>query len=213
MNEKTLNKTYLRTLQYWFDDGIVELGLGGLFLALGGYFYIQTALENSWLADWFSGVFALLFIGGWYLVQAFIRSLKERFTFPRTGYVAYRKDENHRMLRPAIALVTATLLGGLLAFFLIKQPLGWHLLPAASGLLIAVVFGLIGFRTALPRFYLLATASLILGGVFALSQRSNLLGLTAYCLALGLALLVSGGFILKRYLRQNPAPTETLHDQ
>jgi hypothetical protein len=212
MNENTLNKTHLRTIQYWFEDGIVELGMGGMFLLVGFYFYIESVLENSLLADWISGAFALIFIGGWYLAQAFIRSLKERLTFPRTGYVAYRKTEGNRTTRMVAAMVTAALMGGLLAFFVIRQPLGWQLLPVATGILVAVVLGLIGLRTALARFYLLAAASLLLGGVFALSK-SNLLGLSAYSAAIGLVLLFSGSVVLKKYLRQNPVQTEASGDQ
>ena len=65
MNENKLNKTYLRTIQYWFEDGIAELGIGGLFLLLGIYFYLQATLENGFLADLLSASFALIFIGGW----------------------------------------------------------------------------------------------------------------------------------------------------
>jgi len=213
MNEETLNKTHLRTIQYWFEDGVAELGIGGMLLMLGIYFYLQAILESNHLADWISGAFALIFISAWYVVQHFIRSLKERITFPRTGYVAYRKNEGNRIVRTAAAMITAMLIGGLLAFFVIRQPLGWNLLPVATGLLVAFVLGLLGFRTALPRFYMLATCSPILGGILAVSKLSNMIGLSVYYVAMGLILTISGAIVLGRYLRANPAPTESSNDK
>ena len=90
MEKDAWNKTLLRTIQYRFEDGIIELVMGMMFLLMGIYFYLTATMENSQLAEVLTASFVLLFIGGWYLMQYLIRSLKERITFSRTGYVAYR---------------------------------------------------------------------------------------------------------------------------
>lgn len=208
MERNKLNHTLLRTIQYRFEDGIVELVMGGIFLLAGIYFYLQAVMENSQLADLLSASFILIFIGGWYLMQYSIRSLKERITFPRTGYVAYRKRQGSRIFRIIGAFGIALLTGGLLAFSQIKVGPEWNLVPAFSGLVIAIVLGLVGFQAALPRFYVLAGISLILGGVFAPVQLGHDLAVAAYCGAMGVVLLVSGGAILRHYLHQNPAQAE-----
>src|SRR4051812_38291481 len=119
LDENKLNKTYLRTIQYWFEDGIVELGIGGLFLLLGIYFYLQATLENKLWVEQLSASFALVFILGWYVIDSFIRSAKERITFPRTGYVAYKPDmSNKKYVRLVLAIIVGALVAvGLLMVF------------------------------------------------------------------------------------------------
>ena len=147
MNETLLNKTHLLTIQYWFEDGIVELGAGGLFLLLGIYFYLQATLEIKFLAEMLSVAFALVFIGGWYLTGRFIRSAKEHITFPRTGYVAYKRDKiTKKPLRLALAMIVGALVSGALIVLVARRPLGMDIMPAATGLVIALVLGLIGDR-------------------------------------------------------------------
>lgn len=213
MESNKLNNTLLRSIQYRFEDGIIELVTGGIFLLAGIYFYLQAVMANSQLAELLTASFALVFIGGWYLMQYSIRSLKERITFPRTGFVAYRKNSGNRAVRIIAAVGIAILAGGLLAFSQIKTGPEWNLMPPFSGLVIAIALGLIGLQTALPRFYLLALISLVLGGFFAPAWLSNDLATAAFCGAIGVVLLVSGGAVLRHYLSQNSAPTEASDDK
>lgn len=213
MENDTWNKTLLRTIQYRFEDGIIELVMGTMFLLAGIYFYLQAVIENNQLAEILTASFALIFIGGWYLMQYLIRSLKERITFSRTGYVAYRKGQGKRAVRIIAAIVIAVLTGGLLAFAQIKTPQEWNLMPAFLGLLIAIVLGLMGLQSELPRFYILAVISLILGGTFVSINLSNDLATASYCGAMGVVLLISGSAILRQYLRQNPAQAEAINDK
>ena len=213
MEKDTWNKTLLRTIQYRFEDGIIELVMGMMFLLVGIYFYLTATMENSQLAEVLTASFVLLFIGGWYLMQYLIRSLKERITFSRTGYVAYRKGQGKRSVRIIAAIVIAVLTGGLLVFAQIKTPQEWNLLPAFSGLVIAIILGLMGLQSELPRFYILAVISLILGGIFVPINLSNDLATASYCGAIGVVLLISGGTILRQYLLKNPAQTEVINDR
>ena len=210
MNENKLNKTYLRTIQYWFEDGIAELGIGGLFLLLGIYFYLQATLENGFLADLLSASFVLIFIGGWYLAQYFIRSLKERITFPRTGYVAYKFDKNNKkILRIALAIIVGALVSAALLMFFSSRPLGIdNIMPAATGLAIAIVLGVMGLYTGLPRFYIPAVFSLLCGVGLTMSGIENILGTAFAYLATALVLLVTGAIVFRRYLNTNPAPAD-----
>ena len=103
------------------------------------------------------------------------------------------------------AIVFAVSLVGLLAFAQIKTPPEWNLMPAFSGLVIAIVLGLMGLQSELPRFYKLAIISLILGGTFAAINLSNNFATASYFGAMCVVLLISGNAILRQYLRQNPA--------
>jgi hypothetical protein len=214
MNENTLNKTHLRSIQYWFEDGIVELGVGGLFLLLGIYFYLQATLEIKFLAELLSGAFALVFIGGWYLVGRFIRSAKEHITFPRTGYVAYKRDEKAKKpLRLALAMIVGALVSGGVIVLITRHPLGMDFMPTITGLAIAIVLGLIGFRTHLPRFYLPAVFGLLCGIGLTVNSIGNILGIALLYLATAIVLLISGVVVFRHYLKTNPAPTDDSHDK
>ena len=107
----------------------------------------------------------------------------------------------------------AVLTGGLPVFAQIKTPQEWNLLPAFSGLVIAIILGLMGLQSELPRFYILAVISLILGGIFVPINLSNDLATAFYCGAMGVVLLISGGTILRQYLLKNPAQTEVINDR
>jgi hypothetical protein len=208
-----LKKTLLRTIQYRFEDGIIELVMATMFLLAGIYFYLLAVIENNQLAEILTASFAVIYIGGWYLMQFLFRSLKERITFSRTGYVAYRKGQEKRAVRTTEAIVIAVLMGGLLAFAQIKMPQGWNLMPAFFDFLIAIVLGLMGLQSGLPRFYMLAVISLILGGTFASIDLNNGLATATYCGAMGVVLLISGSVILRQYLRQNSAQAESIIDK
>lgn len=214
MNEKTLNKVHLRAIQYWFEDGLAELGLGGFFLLLGLYFYLQTTLKNDFLLGLLAATFLLIFLGGWYLTGRFVRAAKEKITFPRTGYVAYKSNpKRHKPLRLALAMLVSALISAGLIGLNAQRPLGLDLLPAATGLGMAIVLGLIGFRTRLPRFYLPALFGLLCGISLTLSGYENLFGIALLYLACALVLGLSGTIVFSRYLRTHPAPSEASDDQ
>ena len=210
MNDNKLSKTYLRTIQYWFEDGIVELGIGGLFLLLGIYFYLQATLENKVLAEQLSAACALVFVVGWLLIDSFIRSAKERFTFPRTGYVAYKLDKNNKKL---VLLVVTIIVGGLVAAALLvvfsSRPLGTdNMMPAATGLSIGIMLGVMGFYTSLPRFYIPAVFGLLCGTGLTMSGIGNNLGTAFLYLAMAFILSITGAITFSRYLKANPAPVD-----
>ena len=209
MNEETINKAQLRGIQYWFEDGLAEIGTGSLFLLLGLYFYLQATLEKGFLAELLGGAFILIFLGGWYLSGRFVRTVKERITFPRTGYVAYQRNKNSKKpLRLALTLIMGAFFSSALIMLVSKRPLGMDIMPIANGLTIALVFELMGFRTGLPRLYLPAAIGLLCGLGLSLNGTGNIIGVALDYMATALTLIVSGIFVLRHYLNANPAPAQ-----
>jgi hypothetical protein len=107
-----------------------------------------------------------------------------------------------------VAFAASALIAGLLVLFVAGQPNGFELMPGVTGLIFGAVIALIGYRTALPRFYLLAALSLVFGAGLSVSGLSEGLDLAAFYGALSLVLFTFGGVTLWRYLRHNPAPAE-----
>jgi hypothetical protein len=199
-----LKKSQLRTIQYFYVDGSFEFGFGLLCLILAIFFYAETSM-HGWLAAIVDSSLVLVMIGGAWLIRHLIKLLKERVTWPRTGYVTYnRQNSAKRGWRIALGLGVGILVA-VVATVLSKTP-GIHLntMPMLSGFLLGVVFAFLGWRTTMLRFYLLALFSCMLGGVLAYSPAVDNFALAGYYLVFGLVLINAGAFVLRAYLRQNP---------
>ena len=206
---RDLKEPGLRAARYWYVDGTFELAFGGLCLLLAVYFYAQAALADSWMAGLLSGLLVLVLIGGGYLVNRLTRALKERLTYPRTGFVSYQRERGmRRSVRIAVIFAASALIAGLLVLFVAGRPNGVELMPGVTGLIFGAVIAFIGYRTALLRFYLLAALSLVFGAGLSVSGLSEGLDLAAFYGALSLVLFTFGGVTLWRYLRDNPGPAE-----
>jgi len=201
-----INYHVQRTRQYWHVDGLAELVAGGIFLFLGAYFFALSALPpNSLLNTLLQAGFALIFIGSLLLGKRLVTALKARLTFPRTGFVAYRSPTGQsRWISAGLALLMAALVVRLMA----TAPASLAWMPAITGLVVAGGWLIFASRLGLPRFFLLAIASLALGIGLSPAGLGDLLGLAIYYALMGLTLLLSGGLTLRRYLKQAPAPQE-----
>lgn len=96
----------------------------------------------------------------------------------------------------------------LLASALLFLPPTFSQMIVAEGIVAAVMLALLGRRLALTRFYLLALLALLLSGVIAGLQSSDLLGSALFLGLTGLLLTTSGLLVLRRYLQQHPQPAE-----
>jgi hypothetical protein len=201
-----LKKSQLHAIQYFYVDGSFEFGFGLLCLLLAGYFYAETHVQG-WLSAIVDASLVLLLIGGGYLVRVLTRKLKERVTYPRTGYVTYRQERQpRRVRRMMISVITGGLVAAL-ATILVAAPLHPNIamMPIFSGVLFGLVLAIIGWRTAIPRFYLMALLSAAVGVALAFIGLENYPGLVAYYAAIAVILLFTGACVLRSYLRQNPA--------
>ncbi len=204
-----LRKSQLRTIQYFFADGSFEFALGLLCLILAVFFYTETHLQG-WFSAVIDGSLVLVMIGGVWLVNRLIRLLKQRLTYPRTGYVAYRRNKGvNRGWRMLGGLAAGGLVGGFGAVLINSPHAGIDVLPVFTSAAICLVLGITGWRASVPRLYLLAGLNLVTGILLGLAGLGNYNGVAMYYLAASLLLLVSGGLTLWRYLRDTrPQNTE-----
>ena len=196
-----------KTRQYWTVDGLSEIVLGALFLTLGLYFFAQVYFgQDSLVSNLMQSGLILVIIGAFLGGKRLTAFLKARITYPRTGYVAYRKpDRKNKWLSIGFAILVAT--AGILSFLVGPVPLDW--MPAITGLLGGVFFFIIASQLNLLRFYTLSLISLIIGAGLAVAGFGNLLGFSLYYFLLGLVLLLSGSLTLRNYLLDNRAlPSE-----
>lgn len=203
MND-TIKETMQRTYRYLYDDGLMEIAAGLLLLASALLFLIWHYLQaQPWLSALFAAGLLVVVLGGALYLRSAVAGVKERVTYPRTGYVAYREETDPAGARWLLLLAT----GGT-AIVLLFLPATFSQMIVAEGIVTAVMLALLGRRLALTRFYLLALLALLLGGVIAGLQSSDLLGSALFLGLTGLLLATSGLLALRRYLQQHPRPDE-----
>ncbi len=208
-----LDKVTLRSKQYLFDDGLVELLVGGLLGALSGLFWWQAATgAGGWVV---AIAMPLVILVGGFGIGWLLRILKERFVYPRTGYVIYPHIPGNQRRRNRLLGGIFGALGGifgtLFAVILMNTQLridAW--IPALIGGGIGLFLLLIGFRLSLLRFQLLAIWCMAAGVlvVFLGTDETTAVALTLLLAASGL--ILSGAVNLWRYLTHSQPPHDDL---
>lgn len=208
MTTDPIQNAQKRAFQYWYVDGTFEFSFGGLCLVLAAYFYAVSSFGNSWVADLMSVLFALIVIGSGFIIKKMVMTMKERITFPRTGYVSFaRKNDASRKKRILLALVSGAI-ASMMVVVLLQLPSGLDWAVALTGLIFGGVLAYLGFRIGIQRFFVSAFISLVIGSAFGFASLPENFGFVGYYGLMGLVLLTIGGFALWQYLRQNPERTE-----
>jgi len=201
-----IEKIEKRTIQSFYEDGLTEIAMGLIFLILGGYFFATTVVpEGSALGAVLTGLFVLIIVSAAFLVNRFLRFFKRRITYPRTGYVTFKKKEPSPKRRVATAVVAAIIGAGLAALYGLS-PSVKLLIPAINGLLFAVAALLFANKVGLLRFYILAAAAAVIGLGITGAGIGDAKGISLFYLVFGAAVVVSGAAALIAYLRRFPRP-------
>jgi hypothetical protein len=205
-----LRNSQLRTFQYFYVDGSFEFGFGLLCLILAAFFFAERHVQG-WLSAVVDSSLVLVLIGGAWLINRLIKLLKERITWPRTGYVTYnRREGSNRGRRLVSGLVIGGLVAALASILATSPNIRISMLPLLSGLLLGLVLMGFAWRTSIPRFYLLAFLSAVLGVILAYGRLEAIVALAYYYLVFGMVLFATGACVLRAYLHQNPAAQDTL---
>ncbi|GAP09087.1 hypothetical protein BECAL_00226 [Bellilinea caldifistulae] len=202
-----------RTRRYWYEDGLSEMAAGAVILLMALINLAIALLAPAGWKGWLSAVgLPVMVIGGGVLARLLVARLKERLTYPRTGYIRYpRPKPTRRFLSAGIAIGVALIVTIMSAWFSAAQT--ERLIPALTGLLTAILILSIGASIGLVRFYLLAVWQF---GFGLLGSRLNLpapYDLVLFFGALGIGLFISGGITLLGYLRNNPLPPANDEEQ
>jgi len=201
-----IEKIEKRTVRSFYDDGLFEVALGLLLLLLGGYFFAQTVVpKDSRLSSVLSILFVLVIVSAGFIVSRILRLLKRRITYPRTGYVAFKKKEPSRGRKIAAAGAGA-LIGASLAALYALSPSVRVLLPAVNGLLFAIAVLFVANKIGVIRFYVLAAASAVIGVGVTAAGIGDTKGVSLYYGLFGAAFLLSGLAALIFYLNRFPRP-------
>ena len=205
-----LNKTIRRTQQYWFEDGLVELLLGLLFLVLSGLFWWQV-VSNSEYAALVGGIaMPFIIVLGALLMGVTLRWLKQRFIYPRTGYITYVKPTRKKR---NTSLIMGLVVGIVMAIAVTQLEIA-DLAAAFIGAGIGFALFMLGIRVGLLRFHLLAIWAVAVGVVISFLKVDITVASTYTMGLIGLGLMVSGAIAFWRYWQNsepgNDEPMEAL---
>ena len=208
MSQDNMQQVQKRLNQYWYVDGITEIGFGFLCLTLGFYFYIIEHLDESSLLFKLLPIgFVLVILGSAFGINRFVSYLKNRITYPRTGFVAYRQVRSYwRFLIGALV----GLMSAALSIMISRLPVSIDWMPLITGVMFTLVSLYIAYRIGLWRYVIIAILTFILGIYLSLEAGGNYAGLFTFYLVLGSALSAIGIIILGRYVISNQPPTEEL---
>jgi len=209
MDKDDMQQVEQRVKRYWYTDGIAEISSGGMFLLLGLYFGIQGYFgETSLVSIILQVSMVLLMVGGIFGVRWLVNTLKARLTYPRTGFVEYRVNEKGARTRRYIVVGVAFVIA-IASILLVDLIRNLDSMALVSGLLVGVIFiALRGRSSGLRRFYVLGGLAIVLGFILAFSGLSQAYNLGLFYGLLGVATMISGGVVMRRYLQENPLPTE-----
>ncbi len=180
-----------RVYQYQNIDGLNELGIGAMWFWLGLTISLYIIFPEA--SPPLIGLIGL----GVPLLGWSINKLKNRVSYPRTGYAMPRVP---RYLYPILAV--GLLLINILDTFFWNSSLGllWTQ-PVSLGLITACLLLWIG--GGLTRFYYLAAAAFLLGVGLTWYGVGMYLGVVIHSALLGLLLMASGAVTLRRYLKEH----------
>lgn len=194
VDEKTIARNAWRDS---LQDGLYELtsGVGLLFIAL--------LLQSE--AMGFVVIVAIF-------MPALVKRLKERYTYPRLGYVGFPESSKNfgREMLAALGIAIALIALLIVATGGINESWGWNKwLPLLPALLFQAAFLPLANRSGIKRYYLLAGLALLLGVVFTLPTlpgRTD--NLSLYLFAIGTVLAIWGAILLITFLRRYPVQAE-----
>ncbi|MGZ5514097.1 MAG: hypothetical protein ACXW2O_03175, partial [Candidatus Aminicenantales bacterium] len=109
-----IEKIEKRTFQSFYEDGLAEIALGLIVLLLGGYFFAKEVVPGNSSFRAVLDVFFVLIIVLAFLANRILRFFKRRITYPRTGYMAFKKREQSPTRRAA-AMIVAAIIGASVA--------------------------------------------------------------------------------------------------
>jgi len=204
MDDETKNPQ-LRALQYWVVDGVSELLVGFVFLLTAIIYYVQASTPGTLLSKILAIASVILVCGVGFGGRWMIQRIKERTTYPRTGFVTYKinwKDKENIV----IAIVITALI---LAYALITTVMDTKLTywgPIFCGVIMGILMFQAGYRLGQPRFYFLAFLAVVIGFVLVLNGLRNEFNLLLFIGLNGLLLLASGGLTFWKYLRSHHSP-------
>lgn len=195
-----INETMKQTRRYWYIDGISEMAAGFILMLIGGFFAIVPLISSDNARIWVLAIGQpALIILSIFFGSRVVHSVKERVTYPRTGYVAFRKkDQKRRWGRIVFAMMLSASLGLLFSLLFNLIPDRW--IPTIAAGVMSMFLLVIAYNLGLLRFVALAVYTLGVGLLVSWWMPPEPYDLAMMMALCGAGVLVSGLLALRHYL-------------
>ncbi len=186
-----------QALRYWYVDGLSEIAAGVILLIIAIYFFLIDRLPLPDSANWVTNTGELLLLGALVVAAKYaVQALKERITYPRTGYVALRRGSHtQRLVAGAVAALLACVFA--VVFSLSKDAWVRHFIIP---LFLALFVVFMGYTYSVRRFYVMAVYTLLIGILSTYLGFRTLFDSGLFLAAFGLGWLLTGAWGLRSYL-------------
>jgi hypothetical protein len=200
----SIKNTVERTRQYWYIDGFSELLVGAIFVFLGLLNCASLIIRPSIGSAVIVGIgYPLVILGGILFGNKWVRSMKEKVTYPRTGYVKYIQPESpSRKERMIKAMIIAFMVSIVINVVISRLDPFW--LVFGTGLIIAAFTVYMGVQIPLSRFYVTAGWIVVISLLAARLPYPDEIQMGILLAGTGIGWLIAGTSSLIAYLRNNP---------
>lgn len=198
-----LHQIERRTTGYWYVDGLTEITVAGIFLLLALYFLIWHFITPGWISALSVGIGQpIIILLGYILGGKFVRLMKEKITYPRTGYVAYKQQE--QLHRWQTIMLSSLIAGVIILVLMINRPdMTEGSLWLLTGISIAIFLSFMAIKASVTRYFLLAILMIVDGFVISIFHLTGPLAATYFYGIIALILFSSGAVTLGVYLQSN----------
>jgi hypothetical protein len=201
MDARPLNEYAKRTMRYWYVDGLSEIAGGGVVLLLALVFLIGSMLEPGPTTDLFLALGQpVIVLVGALSARRVVGKIKERVTYPRTGYVMYHRPRGRRSMR-VISMTMGIAAALAIVFGMTQNIIQPRWIPGISGAVIALLLVYLAYENGIRRFYIMAVFTLFLGLLVVTIRLADIYATPLFFGGFGLGWIVSGAVTLHHYLR------------
>lgn len=200
-----LRDAHIRSARYWNVDGLSEIAIGLQVLLVPLYLYGVTHTSRG---SFGRIVVVLALVLGLPAASFFsgriVIAVRRRLTYPRTGFVEYRRDARPWAFGLGLAVLLLVLLLGLRSAT--ANWVAW--LFVLQGVVPGVLTMYFGRLVRLVRLQAIGAICAVFGLVIALVDPGLVPGMTTFWSAIGALYLLSGGVTFWRYVREHPVAAE-----
>jgi hypothetical protein len=206
MEYPNLTEVESRSKRYWDVDGIPEIVMGGVWIVWGVAFLLRDFIpRDSRLAGLSSWIVLIALVVVCWPANWIIRTLKNKYTFPRGGYVKFSDPpRSQRLLSMAAAGLVAAAIAVLVGLSAKHQTLADLSVPV-FGVLMAGGFLIVSRRQGMGHFVWFSLISLVLGAVL-YPLKLQWMGMPWYFIGMGVPFAAMGIYRLRAYVRSVPLP-------
>lgn len=206
-----LQKSKMRSISYWFVDGISEIGTGLVITLMGSLFmltrYLPQESKLNWVISYGQPVIILI---AFLIIAKLVRFFKERVTFPRTGFVSYLRPKTNQRIKRGVLAGSAAMAVSIITT-LVSGTLNQRFIPLFIGALLTIALVVFAFNYGIKRLYVVGLVTLMTGTLLCLLDLPDLLSYSWLFIGLGVSMMLGGLAAMVHYLRTTqPASMEEL---